>query len=75
MKDETSISKNIILIEDFFEDTQDVILDDRNLNLFLNGVKITENRQYGIYRIYNKNEFIGTGVIENKKLKRDIVLL
>lgn len=75
MKDETSISKNIILVEDFFEDTQDVILDDRNLNLFLNGVKITENRQDGIYRIYNKNEFIGTGVIENKKLKRDIVLL
>ena len=75
MKDETSISKNIILIEDFFEGIQDVILDDRNLNLFLNGVKITENRQDGVYRIYNKNEFIGTGVIENKKLKRDIVLL
>ena len=49
-------------------------LNDKELKLFLNGVKLTNNNIDGIYRIYNQNNFIGLGIIENNKFKRDIIL-
>lgn len=44
------------------------------MNLFLNGVKLDVDLIDGIYLIYNNLKFIGTGVVVNKKLKRDIIL-
>ena len=36
---------------------------------------LTHDLNEGVYKIYNqKNEFIGTGTIKNKLLKRDIIL-
>lgn len=64
----------IITIEDFFKTCYDIHLFDRKLDLFLNGVNLTQNRQDGVYRIYNKEVFIGTGTISNNLLKRDIIL-
>lgn len=64
----------IITIEDFFKTCYDIHLFDRKFDLFLNGVNITQNRQDGVYRIYNKDVFIGTGTISNNLLKRDIIL-
>ena len=49
-------------------------LDKRKWELFLNGVKLTNNLNDGVYRIYNEEKFIGTGTIEKNKLKRDIIL-
>ena len=50
-------------------------LNDRKLELFLNGVRITQELKDGIYKIYNKNnDFIGIGIVGNQLLKRDIVL-
>ena len=66
--------KFIIPIEKLFEDKHIVDLDDGKLQLFLNGVKLTKNLEDGLYRIYNNEKFVGIGIINNKLLKRDIIL-
>lgn len=69
------IKDTIIGIEQFFKDKQAIILDDRELTLFLNGVKISKECTDNIVKVYNKdNVFIGIGVVENDKLKRKIIL-
>lgn len=67
--------ENLITIEQFFKDKLDIILSEKQLTLFFNGVQQTRKEIDGIYRIYNeKNQFIGTGIIQNSLLKRDIVI-
>ena len=68
------VDEKIITIEEFFKDNKKIELNDRKLDLFINGVQLTVDKKDGIYKIYNNNEFIGTGIIKNKLLKRDIVL-
>lgn len=68
------LEENIIKIEDILKDKEKIILDKTQLRLFLNGVKIGTNCKDGIYRLYNDDSFIGTGIVENKKIKRDVIL-
>lgn len=68
------LEKNLITIEDVFKDKENIDLDNKKLQLFLNGVQLNTNKEEGIYKIYNANIFIGIGCIKNNKLKRDIVL-
>ena len=68
------IEENFIQFEEIFENKEKIELDDRKLRLFLNGVQLTIGKKEGIYKIYNNNKFIGIGIVENKLLKRDIVL-
>lgn len=74
-EDTKYLESKIISIEEIFKGKEKIKLDDRKLQLFLNGVKITQNFENGIYKIYDKNEkFIGIGIIQDKLLKRDIIL-
>ncbi len=68
------IAKNIITIEELFKDKQTINLTDKQLYLFLNGVKLTQQLENEIYKVYNNEKFIGIGTISNNLLKRDIVL-
>lgn len=68
------IEENFIQFEEIFKNKEKIELDDRKLRLFLNGVQLTSDKKEGIYKIYNNNKFIGIGIVENKLLKRDIVL-
>lgn len=68
------LEENIITIEKFFEEKEKIELTNKELELFLNGVRISKDKENNIYRVYNKNKFIGLGVIEDNKLKRDIIL-
>lgn len=68
------VEENLISIEEIFKDKQKIVLDERKLRLFLNGVKLTFNKEEGLYRIYNNNVFIGLGIIKDNLLKRDVVL-
>ena len=69
------IDKNIISLEKLFKEKDEIILNNNKLQQFLNGVKITQNLNDGIYRIYNvQNKFIGMGIINKNLLKRDIIL-
>ena len=69
------LKNKIITVEEIFEKFQSINLDEKKLEMFLNGVMLTQNLDEGVYKIYNKNsKFIGTGTIKNKLLKRDIIL-
>ncbi len=66
--------KKIISIENLFKNIENIILNDRKTELFLNGVKLTQVLDDGIYKIYNNNKFLGIGVVSKGLLKRDVVL-
>ena len=65
---------NFITVEDYFKNYENINLNEKKLQLFLNGVQLTCNLEDGSYRIYFDNEFIGIGTIKNNLLKRDIIL-
>ena len=70
-----TLNTKIITIEKIFENSPSIKLDNRKLELFLNGVMLTQELEEGVYKIYNqKDEFVGTGTINNKLLKRDIII-
>lgn len=69
------LEKNIITMENVFESLPKLTLNSRKLELFLNGVLLTFKYPDGVYNIYNEsNEYIGTGIIKNELLKRDIII-
>ena len=68
------LEEKIITIEKFFKSKEKLDLSDKELQLFLNGVMITKQNIDEIYRIYNNNVFIGLGLINNNRLKRDIII-
>lgn len=75
-EDNKFLEEKIISIEKIFNNYANIVIEDKQISLFLNGVKLTQNYSDGIYKIYTINqEFIGIGIIENKLLKRDIVIL
>ncbi len=65
----------IISIEECFKDIPKINLDDKKTMLFLNGVKLKEDLENGIYSIYNNSKYLGLGVIDNKNLKRDVIII
>lgn len=75
IEDKDFINKNFISIEQFFSNNLKVILNERELNQFLNGVMINCKYDEGFVRVYNiQNSFIGVGQVYGKKLKRKIVI-
>ena len=74
-EDTVYIQNRIIEIEDIFEKNENIILSQRELELFLNGVKIGTKNSDGIYKIYDeKQTFIGLGEVNSNMLKRDVVI-
>ena len=72
---ENNAEKNLITIEKYFENCKKINLNEKKLQLFLNGVQLTHDLEDGIYTIYSDEKFIGIGAVKNKLLKRDIVVL
>ena len=69
------VEEKVITIEEFFKEKQTIQLTKKKLGLLLNGVKLTMQKEDGVYRIYDEEKsFIGVGVISEGLLKRDIVL-
>lgn len=68
-------NNKLIEMEDLLKSKPKIKLEDKNLKQFLNGVKITMNENEDIYKIYKEDgEFLGTGLIKENKLKRDIII-
>lgn len=76
---------HIIPIEQIFKYNNEIKLEQKLLDKYINGVKIPldnlnviqnkddiENKE--VYRIYNNSTFIGLGIVSNGCLKRDLVL-
>lgn len=70
-----NLGKYFISIEELFALNNSINLDEKKLQLFLNGVNLSINEVNGIYRIYCNKMFVGLGIIENQKIKRDVVVI
>jgi len=70
----SQIESKLISIEEIFNINEKVELNDEKLLLFLNGVKLTYNKNDGVYRVYNNNKFIGLGIIKDNRIKRDVII-
>ena len=69
------LKENIIQVEDILKDKEKIVLSEGKIKLFLNGVKLNTSYKDGIYRLYDsKDNFLGTGIVENNKIKRDVIL-
>lgn len=67
--------ESIITIEEIFKNNPQIQLKQEQIEPYINGVKINTEKTNGVYRIYKPNgTFIGLGIIENSKLKRDLVI-
>ena len=68
-------NKHLITFEKFFASFPLIILEDRKFTLFLNGVLLKENREDGIYQVTDfSQKYYAIGTVEDKQLKRKIVL-
>ena len=65
---------NLIPVEKILMDIPTIELKEEKLKLYLNGVKIKTDKENGVYRVLVNNKFIGTGIVKDNTLKRDIVL-
>ncbi len=69
------IDKHFITIEQLLKNSPKIVLNDKKIDMFLNGVKLNTTLEDGVCLVYNENGvFLGTGVIQNKKLKRDVIV-
>ena len=74
IKNDSFIKNHFISIEKLFENEPNIELNNRKLELFLNGVKLTHDLKDGVYKIYSNNKFIGLGTVKNNLLKRDVII-
>lgn len=68
------ITKSLITIEDLFKEKGSITLNEKEVSLFLNGVLLQREQIDDVYRIYQGNTFLGLGIIQNEKLKRDVIV-
>lgn len=72
---ENKLENRIITVEDFFKNQDKILLSQRELKLFFNGVKLRKEKVDGMYTIYDEQKnFIGLGTICEQLLKRDIII-
>lgn len=69
-----NIQSKLITIDKIFKENGRIDLNNRKLELFLNGVQLTYKFSDGLYRVFNNNVFIGLGIVKNELLKRDVVI-
>ncbi len=70
---ENSKEQKIIAMENLLSNLPNINLNEKQLEKFLNGVQISVDKEDGIYNIYT-NKYLGTGIVKNRKIKRDIIL-
>lgn len=68
------VEEKVITMKELLKELPIIQLQEKEYQPFLNGVKIAQKVEDGIYNIYAK-EYIGIGIVKDKKLKRDIVII
>ncbi len=69
------VKEHIIDIPTFFKDYPCIYLNEEQIQLLINGVKLHTNNKDGIYQIQTENkDFIGIGIIKDKMLKRKLII-
>lgn len=78
-KNEDNLTKYLITIEDLFyriyNEENKITLNKKQLELYLNGVKLSSKNKDGMYGIYDENYiFIGIGSVQKGLLKREVCI-
>lgn len=68
------LNTNIITLEKLLSNKDKIFIKDSDIDKFYNGVKISSNNRDGVYPIYVNNKFIGSGVVKNNTVKRDVLI-
>lgn len=68
------LKNHVISLEQVLSESDFITIPEKNVTKLYNGVKIDVDKPDGVYRLYVEDKFIGSGVCENGKLKRDIIL-
>lgn len=68
------LKEKIISLEEVFKQKEEIHLTTKEWNCYLNGVLIETEKSEEPYRIYLEQQFRGLGIVQNHKLKREIVL-
>lgn len=66
--------KYLISIESLFNKRGKIELDSEKCRLFINGGRIKTSNVNDLYRIYCEDKFIGLGKVDDKILKREIII-
>ena len=69
------LKNKIISLEDLLKNNGCINLKKKEIQKFFYGVKLKCSNENGIYKIFYDGIFFGTGVVESKLLKRDIVIV
>ena len=72
--EELEQNQTCITIEEYFRQNKNINLNEKKLQLFLNGVQLTWSLPDGVYKVYSNEHFIGIGTVKNNLLKRDIII-
>ena len=72
--EELEQNQTCISIEEYFRQNKNINLNEKKLQLFLNGVQLTWPLPDGVYKVYSNEHFIGIGTVKNNLLKRDIII-
>ena len=69
------VNNHIISAEEIMEKYPRIDIPTKKLDWFLNGVKLdVENKENGVYKVYCNDVFLGSGVVFEARIKRDIIL-
>lgn len=68
-------AEDVVDVEKLCENYPEIELNERKLELFLNGVKLTVATEDGIYQVFHAQKFVGLGVVEKGLIKRDVIFL
>jgi tRNA pseudouridine55 synthase len=69
------INENIITMQELFKNYESIQINGKNLEQFLNGVKIATKREDGTYNVYSNDKYIGLAIVKNNLAKRDIIFI
>lgn len=70
---ENNKEQEIITMERLLSNLPSINLSEKQIEKFINGVQISVDKEDGIYNIYT-NKYLGTGIVKNRRVKRDIIL-
>lgn len=74
-EDSLWIKEKILTVEQVLKNYATIQLEEKKIHHFLNGVKISVYQPDSVYHIKDeKGKYIGLGIVENQKLKRDVIL-
>ena len=73
--DKEWIENNSFMVEDLLSYFPKYYILEKNYPLFMNGTLLGVELEDGIYNIYIHEMYIGTGVVKNKQLKRDVIII